>query len=688
MGRNYRRPRTPEAMKHAERMRQEKVTELHSRLAAAVAGIQSGEDWQRFLAAAGRFHHYSANNILLIAAQRPDATRVAGFKTWQSLGRQVRKGEKGIAILRPILGSADDDGGQQPATARPPSGEPATARRILGFGTTHVFDISQTDGDPLPEPPRPLLLQGQAPAGLWDALAAEAGARGFEVRRCPDAAAISGANGVTNYADRTVTVRSDVDDAQAVKTLAHELAHVMMHDPGAGGRPECRGLVEVEAESVAYIVAAEHGLDSADYSFAYVAGWAAQDPAAVERTAGRVIDTAASIIDAAAERIDPDTLPDLAARAEQGRTAGAALASAAQQTRAAVQSAGGHDEDLTPQAREALDLVQDHYQQALAGDRRALDLLAARGISAEAAAAAGAGVAAGGEDRLPGAVPVLAGIGAISPTGAGGWRKTLHDRLTFPLTDEQGRVRGWTGRDLTGRPGAPKWMNSPASVVFDKQSAAFRAGDPGGDSVIVTEGAFDALAAAAARPGAAAFAPAGTALSGEHARQLAAGWKTVIVALDSDPAGRDAAARLYDTLAGAGISNPRQAVLPDGTDPADLAAADPARLTAALTGTRPLIAAKIERIIDGRADNFIPTRVAAMRHAVAALTAHPDPAERAQLTEAARQRLDLGRDTVQAITTDTPAPGAARFPGTPDRTARITAGPMTGAPARAATRLS
>lgn len=77
-----------------------------------------------------------------------------------------------------------------------------------------------------------------------------------------------------------------------------------------------------------------------------------------------------------------------------------------------------------------------------------------------------------------------------------------------------------------------------------------------------------------------------------------------------------------------------------------------------------------------------------MRQAVAALAAHPDPAERAQLTEAARQRLDLGRDTVQTITADTRAPGAARFPGTPDRPARITAGPVTGAPARAAARLS
>src|SRR5436853_6691263 len=101
------------------------------------------------LTAAARFHHYSPANVLLILRQRPDATRVAGYRTWQQLGRQVRRGERGIAVLAPCtyLRPADDDHNDE-------------SRRILrGFKVAHVFDISQTDGDPLPDI-RPALLDG------------------------------------------------------------------------------------------------------------------------------------------------------------------------------------------------------------------------------------------------------------------------------------------------------------------------------------------------------------------------------------------------------------------------------------------------------------------------------------------------------------------------------------------------
>ena len=162
--------------------------------------------------------------------QNPQATGpVAGYQAWAAMGRQVRKGEKALWILAPVTArgprpdadgalDADDLGGSTPA---PDPGATAPAARgrgsVVGFRGAPVFDLSQTDGDPIPTPPRPQLLEGQAPPGLWDALTAAITDRGFTVHRSATAADLGGANGVTDYTTRTVTVRADVDDAQAVK---------------------------------------------------------------------------------------------------------------------------------------------------------------------------------------------------------------------------------------------------------------------------------------------------------------------------------------------------------------------------------------------------------------------------------------------------------------------------------------
>jgi hypothetical protein len=122
-----------------------------------------------------------------------------------------------------------------------------------------------------------------------------------------------GANGRTSFATRTVTVRADVDDAQAAKALCHELAHIEMHD-GSEYATGCRGRAEVEAESVAYLVCHHHGLASDQYSFAYVAGWTGGDPHSVEATAARVLATARRTIDRLGDT-DPTATPALAASA-------------------------------------------------------------------------------------------------------------------------------------------------------------------------------------------------------------------------------------------------------------------------------------------------------------------------------------------------------------------------------------
>src|SRR5437870_1182895 len=145
----------------------DRLRALHTQLETAFAELVSGDDWARMLTVAAHFHHYSPSNVLLILRQRPDATRVAGYRTWQRLGRQVRRGERGIAILAPC--SYKVRGDDEPDTDDDPR------RALRGFKVAHVFDVSQTDGEPIPDV-RPALLDGDAPAGLWDALAAQVAA--------------------------------------------------------------------------------------------------------------------------------------------------------------------------------------------------------------------------------------------------------------------------------------------------------------------------------------------------------------------------------------------------------------------------------------------------------------------------------------------------------------------------------
>jgi len=259
------------------------LDDAHQRLVSAVEGLVAGEDWRQMLEVARRFHAYSPSNVFLILAQRPDATRVAGYRTWATVGRQVRRGEKGIAILAPLVSRA------RPVDAREEAEAPELVQVLRGFRVVHVFDVTQTEGDDLPDV-APSLLAGSAPGAVWDALAAQVSAAGFAVARGD----CGGANGVTDFLTRTVTLRIDISDTQAVKTLAHELGHVLLHD--APDDRACRGRVEVEAESVAYLVCHHAGIPSDTYSFPYIARWSNGDVEVVRASAERAITCARRII--------------------------------------------------------------------------------------------------------------------------------------------------------------------------------------------------------------------------------------------------------------------------------------------------------------------------------------------------------------------------------------------------------
>ncbi len=276
----------------------EKANALHRELVGAVEQITSGEEWAAMLEVAARFHRYSFRNTILIRLQRPDATRVAGFNRWKDLGRHVRKGEKGIQILAPCTYRRKSEAPGSIGADSEETGDAAQEVRVLrGFRVAHVFDVAQTDGDPIPDV-APELLTGDEPEGLLTQLVEQITARGFTFALVPPAdMPIRGANGCTDHLAHQVLVRDDVEPAQRAKTAAHELAHVLLHEPGMA----CRDRIEVEAESTAYVVLRAIGADPGSYSFPYVTRWAGGDTSLIASTGERVVGAARSILDAFAD---------------------------------------------------------------------------------------------------------------------------------------------------------------------------------------------------------------------------------------------------------------------------------------------------------------------------------------------------------------------------------------------------
>lgn len=253
-------------------------SELLDALRSGISELTSSDRWAQWLRFSQRLPAYSFHNQVLILGQFPDATQVAGYRTWQSIGRQVRRGERGIAILAPIrlAGREEDEDLRLPH---------------LAFRTVRVFDVSQTDGPPLPAPMEE--LAGPAAPGEFSGLLTVASELGFRVEVT---ALRSGRRGDCSHALRRIRVDADLAPAQAVKTLAHELGHAVLHGAGFTGD---RRLAELEAESVAFIACGSLQIDTSSYSFGYVATWAGGGTQAVEqigRSASRISEAATVIL--------------------------------------------------------------------------------------------------------------------------------------------------------------------------------------------------------------------------------------------------------------------------------------------------------------------------------------------------------------------------------------------------------
>ena len=214
------------------------------------AGIS--ETLQQYLKAMGRFHRYSVGNAILIQLQKRDATRVAGFRAWQRLGRHVKKGEHGIAIMAPVV--------YRPKARPYDSDKDKDADETIStFKTAYVFDISQTEGKPLPGFAR---ARGD-PGAYLQRLERFVSDRGIKLERHES---LRMAEGVS--IGGTILLKACLAPAEEFSVLVHELAHEMLHQDPAN-RPKDRTVREAEAEAVAYVVCQGIGLDvntaSSDY---------------------------------------------------------------------------------------------------------------------------------------------------------------------------------------------------------------------------------------------------------------------------------------------------------------------------------------------------------------------------------------------------------------------------------------
>ena len=252
--------------------------ELLEQLTEGIANLTSSDEWQRYLDFQSRFHRYSFGNVLLIAAQCHEATRVAGFNAWRKMNRFVRKGEKAIWILAPMVyKNADAEDGE-------------SDRVIRGFKFVPVFDVAQTDGEELPSVCN--RLDGDDPAGHYAQLVDGGRSPSASRSRTTSSAAPRTATAPTSEHRIRVEIRNT--PAQRVKTLAHEIAHALLHE-----NFKDRALAELEAESTAYVVCQALGIDTSDYSFGYVATWAGggdEAIAGIKASCERIQKTAATIL--------------------------------------------------------------------------------------------------------------------------------------------------------------------------------------------------------------------------------------------------------------------------------------------------------------------------------------------------------------------------------------------------------
>ena len=279
----------------------EKVQKLTDQLETGITELFNSEQYAAYLSTMSKFHRYSFGNILLILLQCPGASQVAGYGDWKkNFGRQVKRGERGITILAPCPYRRREE-----VEETAPDGSTATTIQLVqrvGFRTVTVFDVSQTEGKPLSELVHKLTGDVADYERMTEAICALS-PYPINIEAFPGAA-----YGCCNFVEQRILVQPDMSQVQTIKTMIHEVSHAKLHAPiedGDGETPpqrKRRFVREMEAESVAYVVCQHFGIDTADYSFGYVAGWShGKNLSQLKASLELIRNTAAGLIDG----IDP-----------------------------------------------------------------------------------------------------------------------------------------------------------------------------------------------------------------------------------------------------------------------------------------------------------------------------------------------------------------------------------------------
>lgn len=281
---------------------QEKIKAALERIENGLAAINTDEDWLKYLSFQSQFYNYSFRNTMLIYLQNPEASFVKGYKAWNKLGRYVKKGAKGLAILAPCYRKVEDF--KEPdneSEYQDSEGEKVTKKVISGFRAAYVFDIADTDGS---DEYLPVLVKGLAGNSGQEKEIYEKLKAFIATEHPVQEVTGTASKGSYNLETGVICVRSDVEYLQKIKTILHEYAHSIdfaMHP----GQDISRNRRELVAESVAFVVSLRLGLDTSRYSMGYIKSWLKDKDElkivadAVQKVAARIINNLAESSDSA-----------------------------------------------------------------------------------------------------------------------------------------------------------------------------------------------------------------------------------------------------------------------------------------------------------------------------------------------------------------------------------------------------
>lgn len=286
----------------------QQIKEITDKLQKGIEDLFDSDNYKNYLKTMSRFTSYSLNNTLLIAMQKPDATTVAGYGTWKQLNRQVVKGARAIKIIAPCpykktVEAEITDAEGKSILGR--DGKPITEQTekvLMGFKVANVFDLSQTEGEPLPELAHKLDGTVEGYSDFMVAL------KQFSPVRIEFKAVEGSANGYYHLVDKNIIIDASMSEMMNCKTAIHEITHALLHDRDSGLEKDAlpdKQTKEVQAESVAFTVCQYYGIDTSDYSFGYIASWGSgRDLKELKASLEVIRQTAQTIISGIDQKLD------------------------------------------------------------------------------------------------------------------------------------------------------------------------------------------------------------------------------------------------------------------------------------------------------------------------------------------------------------------------------------------------